>query len=142
LIASVVLPLAGAVGIALTGRFPNVREAVTLVTGCMLALVVWSLVPEVAEGARPSVLLTTLLGGIALAFEVEPLGMMFAALGSPLWIVTSLYSIGYMRGNGERNQTRFYVWFAMAISAALGVAFAANLFPLFVFYEVLTLSTY
>ncbi|MEO1135235.1 MAG: proton-conducting transporter membrane subunit, partial [Pseudomonadota bacterium] len=50
--------------------------------------------------------------------------------------------IGYMRGGNEKHQTRFYMSFAIAISAAIGVAFAANLFTLFVFYEVLTLSTF
>ena len=86
-IASLILPLAGAVGIALAGRSPNLREAVTLTAGFALAFVVWSLVPEVAAGARPTLSLTTLLGGLPLAFEVEPLGMLFAALASSLWIV-------------------------------------------------------
>jgi multicomponent Na+:H+ antiporter subunit D len=47
-----------------------------------------------------------------------------------------------MRGHGESSQTRFYAFFAVAIFAALGVAFARNMFTLFLFYEVLTLSTY
>ncbi|MCJ7627407.1 MAG: hypothetical protein MUO50_03365, partial [Longimicrobiales bacterium] len=59
-----------------------------------------------------------------------------------LWIVTSLYSIGYMRGHHEKNQTRFYLFFAVAISATMGVAFSGNLFTLFLFYEVLTLCTF
>ncbi len=80
--------------------------------------------------------------GLDLALEVEPLGMLFALVASFLWIVTSIYSIGYMRAHGESHQTRFYVCFAVALSSAIGVAFAANMFTLFVFYEVLTLSTY
>jgi multicomponent Na+:H+ antiporter subunit D len=68
--------------------------------------------------------------------------MLFALVASGLWIVTTLYSIGYMRGHHEKNQTRFYLFFAMAISAAMGVAFAGNLFTLFLFYEVLTLCTF
>ena len=68
--------------------------------------------------------------------------MMFALVASFLWIVTTIYSIGYMRGHGESNQTRFYACFAIAIASAIGVAFAANLLTLFVFYEALTLSTY
>jgi multicomponent Na+:H+ antiporter subunit D len=67
---------------------------------------------------------------------------LFATVASGLWIVTSIYSIGYMRGNNEQNQTRFYVFFAISISSALGVALSANVFTLFVFYEVLTLCTY
>ncbi len=68
--------------------------------------------------------------------------MMFAALASGLWLVNSIYSIGYMRGNNEKNQTRFYVMFAVSLAATMGIAFAGNLFTLFLFYEVLTLSTY
>ena len=68
--------------------------------------------------------------------------MLFALIASGLWIVNSVYSIGYMRGNDEKNQTRFYVCFALAIAAALAIAFAANLLTLFLFYEVLTLITY
>ncbi|MED5416500.1 MAG: proton-conducting transporter membrane subunit, partial [Candidatus Latescibacterota bacterium] len=61
---------------------------------------------------------------------------------SGLWIVTSLYGFGYMRGHHEIDQTRFFFFFAVAITAALGVAYARNLLTLFVFYEVLTFSTY
>ena len=68
--------------------------------------------------------------------------MLFALIASGLWIVNSLYSIGYMRGNGEAHQTRFYVCFALALAATMGIAFAGNLFTLFVFYEALTLVTY
>ncbi len=68
--------------------------------------------------------------------------MLFAALASGLWIINSLYSIGYMRGNREQHQTRFYVMFAVSLAATMGVAFAGNLFTLFLFYEALTLSTY
>jgi multicomponent Na+:H+ antiporter subunit D len=68
--------------------------------------------------------------------------MLFAALASGLWIVNSMYSIGYMRGNNEQNQTRFYVMFAVSLAATMGVAFAGNLITLFLFYEMLTLSTY
>jgi multicomponent Na+:H+ antiporter subunit D len=68
--------------------------------------------------------------------------MLFALVASGLWIVASLYSIGYMRANGEAHQTRFFAFFALSISATLGVAFAANLLTLFIFYELLTLATY
>ena len=82
------------------------------------------------------------LPGLAIAFKVEPLGMLFALVASGLWIPTSIYSFGYMRGHRERHQTRFFVCFAIAISAALGIAFARNLLTLFLFYELLTFSTY
>lgn len=137
------LPLVGAVGIILAGRIhANVREAVTLITAVVLAGVVWSLIPDLLAGARPAINLFEIVPGISIAYRVEPLGMLFAALASALWIINSLYSIGYMRGNAEKNQTRFYTYFAIAIAATLGIAFAANLFTLFLYYEILTLCTY
>ena len=77
--------------------------------------------------------------GLALAFKVEPLGMLFALVASSLWIVNSIYSIGYMRANDEPRQTTFYVCFAVALGSTIGIAFAKNLFTLFLFYETLTL---
>jgi len=142
ILAAIAVPLAGALGIFATGAWPNLREAVTLVTAGALFLCVASLVPEVLAGGRPSIALLEVVPGIALGFAVEPLGMGFAAVASLLWIVNSVYSIGYMRGNGEGHQTRYYVCFAVALASTMGVAFAGNLFTLFVFYEVLTLSTY
>ena len=139
---TVLLPLAGAVGIFLAGRWPNARETVTIATALVTFAVVCSLVPTVMSGGRPGVSVLEVMPGLALAFEVEPLGMLYALLASGLWIPTALYAIGYCRGHGEENQTRFFICFALAIFAALGIAFARNLFTLFLFYEVLTLSTY
>jgi multicomponent Na+:H+ antiporter subunit D len=140
---ALMLPLAGAAGIALAGRInANLRETVTLITAGGLAMTVWSLLPTVLNGGRPGVTITELMPGVEIAFRVEPLGMLFAALASGLWIINSLYSIGYMRGNKERNQTRFYVMFAVSLAATMGVALAGNLITLFLFYEALTLSTY
>lgn len=139
---AVLIPLAGAIGIALAGRWPNLRETVTLVTALALALTVWSLLPGVLAGARPALLLAELMPGLELKFALEPLGMIFAALASLLWIINSVYSIGYMRGNNEKHQTRFYICFAIALAATMGIAFAGNLLTLFLCYEVLTLSTY
>lgn len=137
-----ILPLLGAVGIAFTGRWPNLREGISLVTAVALAGLVFSQAPGVMDGGRPHILLTEPLPGLPIALSLEPLGMMFACLASFLWIINTIYSIGYMRGNGEKHQTRFYVCFALAIAAAMGVALSDNLFTLFLFYEILTLSTY
>jgi len=140
---AVVWPFAGIILIALFRRWPNIRETASLVTaGSLFAVVAGVILPAVQGGARPRLDIVEVLPGLSLAFEVEPLGMLFALVASGLWIVTTLYSIGYMRGHHEESQTRFYICFALAISGAIGVAFAANVFTLFVFYEAITLSTY
>jgi multicomponent Na+:H+ antiporter subunit D len=137
------IPLIGALAIALAGRIsPNIREAATAITSVSLIWVVWGLLPLLMDGGRPSIELSEVMPGLSIAFTVEPLGMLFAALASGLWLINSIYSVGYMRGNNEKNQTRFYACFALALSATMGIAFAGNLFTLFLFYELLTLSTY
>lgn len=139
---SLTLPLIIAAGIFLAGRVPDIREGVTLLGAACLFVVAILIAQQVSAGAPPELYVGEAAPGLELAFKAEPLGAMFAVVASGLWIVNSLYSIGYMRGNRERNQTRFYMCFAIALCGAMGVAMAGNLFTLFVFYEVLTLSTY
>jgi multicomponent Na+:H+ antiporter subunit D len=140
--ACLLVPAAGAVLIALAGRWPNLRETVTLGTAALLFASVLGLLPTVLAGGIPQLFVLEMLPGIALGFRVEPLGMLFALVASGLWIVNSVYSIGYMRGNDEEHQTRFYVCFALALAATMGIALSANLLTLFVFYEMLTLVTW
>jgi multicomponent Na+:H+ antiporter subunit D len=136
------LPAAGAALIAACHRWPNLREAVSLASAAGVFLAVLSLSEAVLQGERPGLRLGEIMPGLAIALELEPLGLLFALIASGLWFVSGVYSIGYMRGNDEAHQTRFYVCFALAIGAAIGVALAGNLLTLYLFYEALTLVTY
>ncbi|MDB2414266.1 proton-conducting transporter membrane subunit [Rickettsiales bacterium] len=123
-------------------RNANLRDAsIILIAVGMFAYVV-NILLAFNSGSLSEFILWDMLGGIQIAFSVEPLGMIFALVLSFLWGVTSLYSIGYMRGNKEKSQGRFSAFFALSIFAALGIAFAKNMFTLFIFYELLTLCTY
>lgn len=135
-------PFIGMVAVSLSGRNPNMREGLTLTTAVLLFAQVLALAGPVMDGARPSLELVEILPGISLALAAEPLGLLFGLISSGLWIVSSLYSIGYMRGNNEKHQTRFFVCFAGAIFAAQGIAFSGDMLTLFLFYEVMTLITY
>ena len=139
---SMAVPLLGGALILVTGKSPNLRETVTLSTAAILFLIVLSLAGHVAGGAQPSLILPEMVPGLRFAFVIEPLGMTFGLIAGFLWIVTSIYSIGYMRGHHEQNQTRFYFFFAVAIASTMGVAFSGNMLTLFVCYEVLTISTF
>ena len=141
-LAAVLVPFVGALLIPLFKDQPNLRETVTLATAVVLCLVVLALLGSVLGGARPGTKLIEVTAGLEIAFEVEPLGMLFAVVAASLWIVNSIYSIGYMRGNDEPRQTGFYVCFALALGSTIGIAFAKNLFTLFLFYEALTLVTF
>lgn len=143
LLASVLLvPLAGAIGIALLRQQPNLRETVTLLSAAGLFATVLSLTRGFLAEHTPSLTIAEPMSGVAIRLSVEPLGLLFALIASGLWIVTSVYSIGYLRAKKEQNQTRYFLCFALSLASAMGIAFADNLFTLFVFYEALTLATY
>lgn len=137
-----ILPLLGALGVVLLGRRPNLRDGWTVAVGLATFGSVVRLVAPVLEGNRPALALPEWIPGLGMGFEIEPLGLLFALLASGLWVVTSIYGFGYMRGHHEKSQTRFFTCFALAIFAALGIAFAGDLATLFLFYEILTFSTY
>src|SRR5207245_3624760 len=105
-------------------------------------VVVASMLPDVLAGRTPGCVLFQILPGVELAFRSDAFGLLFASGASLLWILTSFYSIGYMRSLKEHAETGYFACVALALSATMGVAFAANLFTLFLFYEMLTLVTY
>ena len=140
---AVVAPALGALLIAWTGeRRANLREFWSVSAGVVMFALVAGMIPEVLAGRTPECVLFRILPGIELAFRVDAFGLLFAAGASLLWILTSCYSIGYMRSLKEHSQTRYFACFALALSATVGVAFSANLFTVFLFYEALTLVTY
>ncbi|MGB7325027.1 MAG: proton-conducting transporter membrane subunit [Rubripirellula sp.] len=124
------------------GKIPNLREGSTVTIATMVFVAAWTLSRNVFDGQRPELTIGEILPGFAIRFEVEPLGMLFALVAAGLWILTTVYAAGYMRGHHEKHQTRFFGCFAIAIFAALAAAFSANLFTLFVAYELMTVSTY
>ncbi len=121
---------------------PNVREAWTFIAGTLMFLIVASMLPDVLAEKQISLTLFKIAPGANIAFRVDALGMLFGLVASSLYIITAMYSIGYMRGLNEHGQTRFVSYFALAISATIGAAFSANLITLYLFYEVLSLATY
>lgn len=139
---ALVASLAGAALVAAFGSRPNAREACSIAAAATQFLLVLSMVPEVLAGSTLHYTLLSFLPQVAIEFRVDALGILFAATASSLWLLTTIYSIGYMRVLGERSQTRFYVLFALALSATMGLAFAANLVTFYVFYEALTFITY
>ena len=120
----------------------NLRETSTLIAGGLMFALVCSMIGPIMDGHTFYFRIAKITSGLELAFRVDRLGLLFALVSSFLWIVTSIYSIGYMRGLKEHAQTRYYSFFAVALSATMGVAFSANLLTLYVFYELLSLSTW
>ncbi|MEX2382088.1 MAG: monovalent cation/H+ antiporter subunit D family protein [Opitutales bacterium] len=121
---------------------PNLREFWTLVAAAIKFVLVLSLLPGALEGRVAEVVLFEVVAGIEFSLRADSMGVFFAIVASGLWILTSFYSIGYMRGNKEKKQTRYFASFALSLSATIGIAFSANLLTFIIFYELLTLATY
>ena len=139
---AVTLPLVPFVTNIAFRNLPNLRDALTFLGAVALFVVVLRLFADFDPATAQPFSAWTILPGVEFAFAVEPLGLLFALIASGLWCVVHIYGIGYMRGNREKKHARFFASFCIALSATMGIAFSANLLTLFVFYEILTVSTY
>ena len=142
ILSSLALPIAGALTLCALGRFPALRNSIPLATSSALFILVSILTIEVMDGNVPEISLFEFAPGLPFAFKIEPLGALFALLSSFLWIVTTVYSIGYLRANHEKNRIRYHTYFCLSLASSIGIAFASNMLTLFFFYEALTLCTY
>lgn len=134
--------LAAAIAIVFLRNRPNARELTTFLAAFLKFGLVLSMLPTVLGGGAFETRVLELVPGWSLHLRTDAFGMVFALLASALWIVTSMYSVGYMRAGKYRHQTGYFASFAVCLSSAIGIAFAANLATFFVFYEMLTIATY
>jgi multicomponent Na+:H+ antiporter subunit D len=135
-------PSIGALLIFLFRKRPNIREGCTIVAAVLLFAIIISMAPVILNGNVILCRIIKICPGIELSFRVDAFGLLFAITSSFLWILVSIYSIGYMRSLEEHAQTRYYCMFALAIFSVVCIAMAENLITFYVFYEALTLSTY
>jgi multicomponent Na+:H+ antiporter subunit D len=140
--ASILSPLVGALLIFIFNRQKRLIEFIFVGSALVLLFITVFIVNLGPEVFHKNVVLLNIIGSIPLAFNIEPLGVLYACVASGLWLVTTIYAIGYMNANQEKHLARFYICFCIAMSAVMGIAYASNLLTLFIFYEMLTLSTY
>ncbi|MBC7265959.1 MAG: monovalent cation/H+ antiporter subunit D family protein [Coriobacteriia bacterium] len=124
----------------LMGRSVFWRRFWSLGAATLKLVVVMSMLPGALRGTTYVWRFIEFTPGISIAFRADALGMFFATVSSTLWLVTTVYAIGYMEP--EHAKVRFFGFFALCVSTTVGVVFAENLLTLFVFYETLTICTY
>ncbi|AUO54560.1 proton-conducting transporter transmembrane domain-containing protein [Ehrlichia canis] len=146
LVCTILLPFISAIMILMLKKIKYSQEIISIISSCILFYMAFEtykfytkhdseLYIELYEFINPK---------IYIAFKAEILSMIFSLLASFLWIITTIYSISYMKNNDNNNkkQPLFYSCFAISIGCTMGIAFSANLLTLFIFYELLTISTY
>lgn len=102
---------------------------------CLVALMLWGVYQgEEYEQRLPFV------EGADLVLRADPFSLLFVTLSSVLWLATTVYAVGYLEGSP--NRSRFFGFFSLCVASTMGIALAGNLVTFFVFYELLTISTY
>ncbi len=139
---AVLISMVAVIPILLSSNRPNLRESWTVGAAVVKFVLVLSLLPGALAGRIAHVEVLQIVEGVELALRVDPLGIFFALIASGLWILTSFYSIGYVRKVSEKKQTRYFASFAICLSSTIGIAFSANLITFILFYEILTIATY
>ena len=142
-LAAILVPVGAALLASLTtGRWPNLRDMWATLAGVAMVVIAVLMLSDTLDGRIHRTELLEISPGIVLALRADPAGMIFGLLVSVLWVLAGVYAVGYMRGENERKQTRFFAAFALSIAAAAGVALAENLLTFVLFYELLSLFTY
>ena len=139
---AVLVSLVAAALILATRNRAGLAMLLTLVAATAKLGLVASLLPTVLAGGTIASPAWPLFPGHELQLRVDALGLLFALVASTLWLLTSIYSCGYIQMEEEQRRPRYFASFALCLTATIGLAFAANLPTFFVFYELLTLATY
>jgi multicomponent Na+:H+ antiporter subunit D len=138
---AIIVPIAGAfLLVFVPEKNENIRNPLALLISFITACLVVSVVQSVINGNIVSYTLVKILPGLEFSLSVDPLGALFGGLAAILWVFAVLYSIGYM--SHEHNKRRYFVFYLISLGVTVGIAFSANLFTLYLFYEMLTLATY
>jgi multicomponent Na+:H+ antiporter subunit D len=101
----------------------------------LVGILIWGVFHEHVYESR-----LTLAPGLDLVLHADTLSVLFVTLSTVLWLVTTVYAIGYLEKAPHRS--RFFGFFSLCVSATVGLALAGNLFTFVIFYELLTLATY
>ena len=122
------------------GRSVFWRRFWSLTAAAVKLLVVLSMLPGTLQGRVFVFDVVEFTPGVGIAFRADAYGMFFSLVSSTLWVLTTIYAIGYMQG--DKDRVRFFGFFALCVSTTVGIAFAENLLTFFLFYETLTICTY
>lgn len=132
----------GAAGSLTVGLIPEsknrLRKLTVLIFAVSSALFSWMLAIDVFAGEN--IRIACELGRLTFSLEPDPMGAVFGLIASSLWVFAAVYSFGYMEK--KKNKRTYFAFLLLSLTMTLGVAFSGNLVVLYLFYELLTFSTY
>lgn len=125
---------------AIWGKKAVYRNTFGTVASIIAFASVVAMIPGALNGKIYTITLVYFIKNIGITFRADYLGLLFALVSSSMWVIVNIYTIGYM--GHEDHKHRFFTFFSLAIFSALGIALSSNLVNFFLFFEILTLSTY
>ncbi|MFV0432071.1 MAG: proton-conducting transporter membrane subunit [Alphaproteobacteria bacterium] len=134
--------LSGVAALGFIRDAAKIRNISVVICAVLQIVILATMIPAITGGKVLTFEVLSLIPEASIGFRVDGLGLTFALVASILWLVTAVYSFGYLDALSSPKQTRFQALFALTISCTLGVAFASNLLTLYFFFEAMTIATY
>ncbi|MTI95602.1 MAG: monovalent cation/H+ antiporter subunit D family protein [Firmicutes bacterium] len=110
-----------------------------LITGTTLVLVI-AMYPQIRDVGEVAIAFPRIFPPFGISFRVDMLGFILAAIASTVWFLSTVYSTVYMDHEGGQN--RFYPFLLLSLGGCMGVFLTGDFFSLFVFFELMSLSSY
>lgn len=143
LLITALIPLLSALVIFFAGKWPRVNNSITVTSSVLLFTYTCLCTLYWVYGDHSQFILMDFGNNLHISLKLESTGVIFSLLISFLWILTSIYAICYMQNNyADGNHSSFLCFLSISISCAMFIAFSGDLLTTFVFYELLTISTY
>ena len=133
------IPILGAFLIYLSGIYSRrLRDFLAILVSFLPLALIVRLYPLIQE----ETIIYRLQGLLdyGLTFSLDRLSFIFALVVSLVWFLTTIYLIEYI--TGEKHQNRFYFFLFLTLGGALGTVLTADLFSLFIFFELMSLASY
>ena len=117
----------------------RLRDALNLGGALVKVALIVAMLFAVAGGASYETEIP-LAPGLVLLLRIDALALLFVSLSAALWLLTTIYAIAYLGEKAE--QSRFFGFFSLCVFATTGIALSGSLISFFIFFELLTLSTW
>ncbi len=138
---AILLPLAGSLAVYLAGKkSEKARNATAIAITILTFILVASMYPTVIGAGTPIEYKINILIASGINFRVDGIGLLLALITSFIWMLATIYAISYMKHEHAKN--RFYSFLILTLAADLGVLLTGDLFSLFIFFEMLGLSSW
>jgi proton-translocating NADH-quinone oxidoreductase chain N len=139
LLTAVFAPTAGAFVLPLVAAWPRLRNALAVMLVCLAFACSLGLVPVVASGTTVSAGHWPQFG-VPAAFVADGLAVFVACVSSLVSAIVLFYSLGYIRHYDHQGE--YYLMVVLFLGAMMGLVFAANLIPLYVFWEITAIASW